>query len=303
MTTTTTLHTPNVTALAGVSRAAMLVELNIRTYNGRRKDKETQEEVTESKGAKSKRAASVTKSLFAECAELDAITKFQATVRTRHYALTLPWLDGGARLLPTAKLLAYQQEMNEYAAQFNELVDRFVERFDTLVSAAAFQLGGLFNRAEYPSKESVRERFSFNTTFLPLPTSGDFRLDIEAEVQRDIIERFEKSAGEMLAKAQRDTWERLYDVLTRISTRLTDVDGKPQRIYDTVVTNATELCDLLPAFNVTGDHKLEQARARLNDALVGVEPDDLRKSAAVRVDVKTQVDAILADYEVDLTGV
>ncbi len=294
---------PNTTPLAGVSRAAMLVDLNISTFSGRRQDRSTQEEITESKGAKSKRAASVSKMLFAECTELEAITKFQSMVRQRHYALTLPWLDSGVRLLPTARLLAYQQEMTGYQNTLHDLVDVFVEKYDVLVSAAAFQLGGLFDRADYPTKEQARKRFSITTTFMPLPTSGDFRLDIEADVQNDMRQRYEQAAANMLATAQADAWQRLYDVLTRISTRLTDVDGKRQRIYDTVLTNASDLCELLSAFNVTGDPALEHARARLHDALLGVEPADIRESANVRADVKSQVDAILADHDWSLKGV
>ena len=61
--------------VAGVARAAMLVDLQISLYSGRKQDKATQAEVTQSKSAKSSKAASVYKSLFAECAELDAITK------------------------------------------------------------------------------------------------------------------------------------------------------------------------------------------------------------------------------------
>ncbi len=57
------------TQVAGIARAAMLVDLQISIYSGRKQDKRTQAEVTLSKGANSKKAASVYKSLFADCAE------------------------------------------------------------------------------------------------------------------------------------------------------------------------------------------------------------------------------------------
>jgi hypothetical protein len=101
------------TQVAGIARAAMLVDLQISIYSGRKQDKRTQAEVTTAKGANSKKAASVYKSLFADCAELDAITKFQARARAEHYRLTLPWNDYGARLLPTKALLDYQQSMGK----------------------------------------------------------------------------------------------------------------------------------------------------------------------------------------------
>jgi len=39
--------------VAGIARAAMLVELNVSLYSGRKKDKATQAEVTAAKGAHS----------------------------------------------------------------------------------------------------------------------------------------------------------------------------------------------------------------------------------------------------------
>ena len=132
--------------IAGIARSAMLVDLNISTYSGRKQDRATQKEVTLSKGSGSSKAASVYKNLFAECKELDEIIKFQARARGEHYRLTLPWDDRGARLLPTAQLLNYKALMNRCQSEFQLLVDAFLDKYDTLVAAAAFQLGTLFDR-------------------------------------------------------------------------------------------------------------------------------------------------------------
>ena len=178
--------------IAGIARSAMMVDLNIAVYSGRKQDKSTQAEVTNAKGSGSKKAASVYKNLFAECKELEAITKFQARARSEHYKLTLPWNDQGARLLPTAALLDYQKVMAKYNTEFNRLVDAFLDKYETLVAGAAFQLGTLFDRGEYPSRGKVAQRFRMDTSFTPLPTGGDFRLDIESEVQRQLTLRLKQ---------------------------------------------------------------------------------------------------------------
>lgn len=284
--------------IAGVARAAMLVDLHISTYSGRKQDRKTQDEVTSSKGAGSKRAASVYKSLFAECKELDDIIKFQARVRATHYRLTLPWSDTGTRLLPTKALFEYQQVMSEHETEFDNLVDRFLDRYDTLVAAAAFQLGTLFDRSEYPLRDSVANKFSMTSSFAPLPISGDFRLDIESEVQQDLIDQYEQRSATLIASAQRDAWDRLHDVLSRMSERLAD-DAKGERkiFHGTLVTNAEELCTLLATLNVTNDPQLEAARLKLRDALVGVSPDELRKSDGARAETKRRVDEILDAFD------
>ena len=286
------------TTIAGIARAAVLVDLEISIYSGRKQDKRTQAEVTQSKGAASKRAASVYKSLFAECSELDAINKFQARVRAEHYRLTQPWNDYGARLLPTSLLPDYKKTMNRLEEEFYLLVDRFLDKYDTLVASAAFQLGTLFDRNEYPSRNQVANKFRMSLSFAPLPTAGDFRLDIEAEVQQDLIEQYEKRAAAQVTAATQDSWTRLHKALTRLSDRLVvEDDGKKRIFHDTIVSGALELCDLLTHMNVLKDPALEKARRKLEDVLSGVTPKELREEDGTRLETKRRVDEILGAFD------
>jgi len=285
-------------AVAGVARSAMMVDLHISVYSGRKQDKATQGEVTAAKGSGSKKAASVYKNLFAECKELDALTKFQARARSEHYRMTLPWNDQGARLLPTAALLDYQQTMNGCKVEFERLVDAFLDKYDTLVAAAAFQLGTLFDRQEYLSRAQVALRFRMESSFTPLPTGGDFRLDVESAVQRELIEQYEAQLESKLAQANQDAWSRLHDALLRLSDRLTvDEDGKKRVFHDTTVTGAIELCDLLTVMNITKDPQLESARRKVEAVLSGVTPKELRDEHSTRIQTKQQVDAILDAFD------
>jgi hypothetical protein len=287
---------PNTVAV--VARSAMMVELHISVYSGRKQDKSTQAEVTTAKGSGSAKAASVYKNLFAECKELDALTKFQARARAEHYRLTLPWNDQGARLLPTASLLEYQQTMGRYRNEFERLVDAFLDKYDTLVAAAAFQLGTLFDRQEYLSRAQVALRFRMESSFTPLPTSGDFRLDVESTVQRELVEQYERRMEAKLAQANQDSWSRLHEALLRLSDRLVvEEDGKKRKFHDTMVTGALELCELLTVMNVTNDPELEKARRKVEEVLSGVTPKELRDEHSTRIQTKQQVDAILDAFD------
>jgi hypothetical protein len=284
--------------IAGIARAAVLVDLEISIYSGRKQDKRTQAEVTASKGAASRRAASVYKSLFAECKELDDINKFQARVRAEHYRMTQPWNDYGARLLPTSLLQEYKKTMNRLETEFDLLVGKFLDKYDTLVASAAFQLGTLFDRSEYPSRGQVANKFRINVSFSPLPTAGDFRLDIEAEVQRDLIEQYESRAVAQVTAATQDSWTRLYNALKRLSDRLVvEDDGKKRIFHDTIVTGALEMCELLTHMNIMQDSSLEKARRNLEALLSGVTPKELRESDGTRAITKQKVDEILAAFD------
>lgn len=284
--------------LSGVARSAMLVSLNISVYSGRKQDKRTQAEVVAAKNSGSSRAASVYKNLFSDCPELDAISKFQSRARLRHYQLTLPWDDNGQRLLPTKAMFDYKAEMNRYADEFDRLVEAFLDKYDTLVAAAAFKLGTLFDRDEYPTRDQVLDKFRFDLAFTPLPTAGDFRLDIESEVQNDLARQYEARMKAQLDAAQHDAWNRLYDALSRIKDRLTlEEDGKRRIFHDTTITNAQELCELLTPLNVTNDPKLETARRMLEDAIGGVNPQELRKEESVRSETLRKVATTLDQFD------
>jgi hypothetical protein len=288
----------SITTIAGIARAAMLVDLNIKVYSGRKQDRKTQAEVTTAKGSGSKRAASVYKSLFADCKELDDITKYQARIRAEHYRLTKPWADNGQRLLPTKLLLEYQGAMGKCKTEFEFLVDKFVVKYDTLVAAAAFQLGTLFDRDEYLPGSQIARKFAIETSFSPLPIAGDFRVDIESEVQQQLITQYEAKSKALLAQSTQDSWTRLHKVLSNLSERLViEEDGTKRKFHDTLVSNAEELCELLDALNVTADPDLERARSKLLDAMTGVTPKELRTEDSTRIETKRKVDAILDAFD------
>jgi hypothetical protein len=135
----------NFDTLSGLASGAQLVDLHICIYSGRKKDRKTQAEVTESKSSASKKAASVYKSLFAECKELEAVVQYRGIIAKEHARLTKPWSDFGTRCLFGAHLMSYCEAMDKHETEFWRLVNVFLDKYEALVSAAAFQLGDLFD--------------------------------------------------------------------------------------------------------------------------------------------------------------
>lgn len=289
--------------LAAAVTAVVVVDLTISTYSGRKKDKKTQAEVTEAKSSASRKAASVYKSLFAECRELEAINKYQGVVRATHYRLTKPWTDFGSRILPIALMNPYVDAMNAHEATFQDLVNKFLDKYEELVTAAAFQLGDLFDRAEYPPRSVVASKFRIVRDLSPMPMGGDWRLDLEETKQKQLIEDYQARMHRQLAVAQQDNWNKIYSTLRHMSTKLTDREDpesgekKPQKLYATMIEGANELCELLKALNITNDPSMERARCMLADAINGVEIKDLKKSEGQRVLVKQKIDAALSAFD------
>lgn len=279
-----------------ISTSALLTELNIGTWQARKLDRGVSDEVDAQKLTKTK-AGNYHKKLLAGAKELEAINKMAANVRNWHYEQTLPWSDSGIRLLPLGNFLKYREELDSKMQEFDTLKRNFVTQYPTLISSMAFQLGDLFNRDDYPSQDQVERKFYFNLNFYPMPESGDFRVEVEDELKKELMGKYQTHYETKLNEAMAECWGRLHDTLKHLSERLdNESDGARKVFRDSLVTNAMELCSMLTSLNVTKDPKLEEARQDLERALANVEPKDLRESVLVRHDVKTKVDEILNKF-------
>jgi len=281
----------------GIHTSAMLIELNISTWTARKLDKRVSEEVDVNKQTKA-RAGNYNKNLLAGTEVLDALVKYSANARAWHNRQTLPWSDSGMRLLPMASFFEYKNQLGILENNFNLLVDSFIKSYPDLVSAAAFTLGTMFNREEYPSADSIKGKFGFNYFFSPVPVSGDFRVDAGEAAIKELQMHYESEFDRRLQTAMQEAWDRLYDCLGHMKDRLTD-DGEKKKIFrDSLIDNANELVEALKHINITKDPKLEQARVELAQAIVGVEAKELRDNKTIRQDVLTQVDSILSKFEI-----
>jgi hypothetical protein len=278
----------------------MLVEFNASVWTARKLDKSTTDEVVASKNAGAKDAARVNKHLLAGRTELDVIQQAVGRARQFVYDNTAPWSDSGLRLLPTVNFMKFTERMNDFEEEMEALVKSFVAIYPTLITAQALALGDMFKRDDYPTANEIMTKFSFRVNYMPVPSSGDFRVDVGNQAQAELKARLESLTQERIDSAMADVRERLVTHLKRMSDRLTTDyvggEAKQRRFHDTLVDGALELCDLTKSLNVTNDMALEGARSQLEQLLVGVSPTDLRKNEAIRQDVKKNVDAILDKF-------
>ena len=276
---------------------SVLVDVNISVWTGKKMDKKVSQEIDAAKNTKTK-AGNYSKHLLAGTDKLDTVTKMVANVRNWHYAQTLPWSDSGSRLLPMKNFFEYKQTLSYHEQEFNDAVEDFLKEYPNLVSAAAFQLGDLFDRDEYPTAEELRSKFKFKYVFLPVADTKDFRVQVGDESAQELKEQYEKFYTDKLNGAMKDAWERLHETLTKFSERLSDGEEGDKKIFrDSMFTNAMDLCNMLTRLNVTDDPKLEEARKKLEKAIAGVDAKDVRDDEDLRREVKSKVDDILSSFD------
>jgi hypothetical protein len=295
-----------------IDTCAMLVEFSASVWTARKLDRKVSDEVVASKSAGSKAAARVNKNLLAGRDELDVIQAHVTSVRNYVYDNTLPWSDSGLRLLPTIRFTEFNARMQEEENKYWDLCKSFVSVYPSLITAQAMALGDMFKREEYPTADSIAHRFGFNVNYMPVPTAGDFRIDVGNDAQQALREQLSKLADERVAKAMDDVRVRVKTHLERMVDRL-GVDtvageAKPRRFHDSMVETGLGLCDLVKGLNITGDTELEAARAALENVLTGVPvrvkksgaemsvADTLREDMQQRSAVKSQVEGILNKF-------
>ena len=283
-----------------IDTCALLVELSVSQWTARKLDKSTTEELVKDKNAQDKGAARVNKHLLAGRSELEVINQYVTETRGFVYDNTLPWSDSGIRLLPSAKFMEFNDQLQEREDKFYGLVQEFVTVYPSLITAQAMALGDMFNRTDYPSADDIAHRFSFNVNYMPVPASGDFRVDVGNEAQKELQEKLSKLADQRVESAINGFKQRLLEHLKRMSDRLgVDViagEAKPRKFHETLLDNAHELCDLAQSLNIINDPQIEEARKALKKAINGVDIKDLRKDMGARTEVKSQVDDILNKF-------
>lgn len=273
-----------------ISSSSMLVELSVSHWTGRKLDRRASKDVTETNNAASG-VANVNKKLLGDCAELTAVQKFVGNSRNAHYSITMPWSDTGLRLLPTALYFKYNETMTAVQNEFNRLVNNFLDAYDWEIMQAQAKLGALFVRDDYPTLDSLRAKFKFRLTYIPLPDAGDFRIDIANEAANEIKAHYNSYYTAQLNQAMNDVWQRTYTALSNMSERLDYTDSEKKKVFrDSLVDNVTEMVELLRACNVTGSTQMTAMADKLEATLHGVTPDALREDEYLRTETKRAVD-------------
>jgi hypothetical protein len=273
-----------------LASSAMLVELNISNWSGRKKDNRASADVT-SQNYAATGVANVNKKLLADNADLKAIQTHVTAMRNMHAAMTMPWSNSGLRLLPTAQYFKYTGAMSDMENKFWGLVNAFLINYHDAVIDVQMLLGDLFSRDDYPTAEELQRKYKVHINYMPLPDAGDFRIDISNEALREVKEQYADFYTTQYNTAMNDVWTRLHKALTNMSERLDYGSKEDKKVFrDSLVGNVNDMVELLRVCNVTSSPQMAQMADKLEEAMAGVTPDGLREDDTFRAETKRAVD-------------
>jgi hypothetical protein len=266
---------------------AMLITLSVSCWTARKQDKKVAAEV---EAAHNARDAGRYNKMLVDKIHLDPITQFAGQIRSYHYKMTLPWMDNGARLLPSKLFMEYSAEIRKMKLQYQALVNDFIIKYDaTLRQDARQRLGTMYDADDYPEGYELRNKFDVETDIAPVPDGHDFRVDV-GDAERDRIGReIAGKVAERQAAAQRDAWVRVRETVSLIQLRLS---ADRARIHDSLIENARDLSRLLPGLNVADDPQMDRVCSAITERLL-VDPQGLRNSRSARIRVASAAAEIL----------
>jgi hypothetical protein len=245
----------------------MTVNLQLGHWLGYRLDKDASSKVTKDALA-AEDAARVNKHLVPKESLKDVVSAAGA-IRHHFYEKSLPWKDNGDRVITRKLYMDFINEHGVLVEKFNEAVTDFLHnKYPAARDQAMFRMGSLWKPDDYPAIYELKHKFYVNLDVEEVADALDARL------QPDNSKRDAR-----LQKAMADVWDRLSKVVGHFLEKTSDEEAA---FRDSLVTNISDLVDILPALNVIGDPRLDELAAEVKQRLCGYEPKDLRKKPEVR---------------------
>jgi len=243
----------------------MLVDMQLRSWSGKRTDRGASDELIASKSAARDSGAFVKNLLASAGEELKGVHTMGNALRTFVYNNTLPWSasDGakrGERVLATTKALVFLSDLNGLKKEYDRAVINLVNVWDVRVGEAMQNLGALADQSDYPDAQSIASMFSVSVDLKPIPAVADFsRLNVPAELAQALSKRHELAAQTQVANAMADLRDRIIEELERIHKQMSKVaNSEKTRLYDTLITNMQVLVDMAGHMNLTSNPKMDE---------------------------------------------
>ena len=315
------------TSTSNINERAMLVTLNISMWTAQIGDSEAAKGAMRAIGAdetfeSGSETGRLTKFLIDPKA-LGAGNKLAGAARKQHKKLTSPYSDDSTRIIAAAGYREYMEGMEEaeraYWTWYN---DEFKPAYPGLVFKARQTRRADFRGNEYPDfhlidmetgtwrdntpSTKLDRKFAFAVTPAPVPIANHFDglIGVSDRDMRTIREAAVADANSRIERAVGDVWGRMIVVVESMVERLKvygqplvdgegNETGKKAFFLDSLVTNISDLMEVVPILNITGDPEITRTAARIAEELTHYSPEVLRKSTTTRSDVLRSAEDIM----------
>lgn len=257
-----------------IRSSALLVSLQLGSYNPVKTDKTESRKVSSSHGINDPKLMKVQKHTLPTAGVLDDISKLDTKIRALVDRFTAPF-SRGIGLLPATKFFDLRKEVNLLFDDRAKLVKRLADEYTIYLDGAKRSLNGAFKDDDYPPVSQVVSRFYAKLDSFAIANPKDTRLGVLGEIADQIQAAQTETLNDKLSTVTPHLREILLKALCHQSAILQNPDAK---LYETTFTNVLEAADQADHLNLLGDEQILNAvfaiRDRLNRTKDQVKDDD-----------------------------
>lgn len=268
----------------GLSNKALLVNLNISQWSGKKIDKRATETVEQSYNTERK-VGRYSKNLLPSTKELDNITNIATKMRAYLYRNTHPWFNDGSYILSSLNYMDFINGFRALKQEFDAAVLNFIAMYPALKELAKLKLGNLYDESDYPSEQDIQYAFDCKITFLPVPDVGDFRVEVLDSEKEEFLNSMKRVEDNTI----RECYTRMHKVVMKAINKL----NTPEAVFrDSLIENIQDICQLLPKLNVMEDQSLEGMRKELEESIQSISANACRENMIARNEAAKRLEAI-----------
>ena len=267
----------------GLDEKAVLISVKRNMYSPYKLDKEESREYG---------AGNVNKHLFEgrDNRVKETISKF-TEVYTYVKDNTVPWTTG-VDMLNIEHYMDFTGGLRPLVDEAYKSIDDLCEHWDYEVMADLERLDkiaqakgkpNLANAEDYPDVDELRSRFGIQIRYMPVPTTGDFRVGISDEDKASLQQQIDDAEVNATNHVIKSMVKPLENAMMKLSVPI-GADGSVFR--DTLIDNLVEVAERMNKINISDDADIQQKIDDLRDLASAysnpASKDILRSSQAVR---------------------
>lgn len=269
------------------------VKLTIGCSDGKVRANELSKETAQAHGASERDISTSVKWMAKEYRAL--LGGVNSRLRTAFNSRTLPWEDGGYRVVPASQYSALCDAVAEAGEAFRKVGQDIADRWDDVLAEAKARLNGAFGKLDIPTRDEFIRAQHYGMVSDVVTATADMRIEglgeatverIRKQAEANYAERIENAVSGMLAD--------LTNLLTDLVARCNKEKQKGTR-YEGWAGWAKRTVKFMRPLNLTNDARLTQMLDRVQALAdeVGRDAGSVREDDKARRKVKREAADVL----------
>lgn len=278
----------------GLDEKAVLVQLKRSMFGTSKRD----DAESEAYGA-----GNVTKHLFEDkTCRMAVVKSAYSEVYTYTNENTVPWAKG-VRMLNIDHYMDFtsglRQRIDKANAAVSDLVNNWdyevqkdLARLSAIEQAKGRPTGSLADADNYPHASEIGDRFGIEVRYMPVPTAGDFRVNISDEDKASLQKQLEDAEDAAAKHVIREMLEPMERAIEKLNVPI-GADGSVFR--DSLIDNIVATAERMERVNLSDDPSVTDKIAELKSLATTYanNKDMLRKAPDVRKKAASQISELM----------